>query len=199
MPKKKIYPARSESDLLLFESAAACTAFVESERGRAHGFRALKPRPIYGWNPDTKKKQAIYTSEPNAGSLLTDDQLADALAKLRSYRHGDDGHKRDGARIMVAKASNRAKEYQTPHAFAPNYPDVAGANITVSRSTSTRHWKKRLADPELRPGYAKITVRLTGEHLPKGTPPKWGVKKVDTNAWQITTPNPYVYEEQDHD
>lgn len=123
------------------------------------------------------------------------------LAEQRSYTHGPDGRKRDGATIEVFKSSARSKLYMTQKGFAPNYPDLKGAQVNTSRPTVAMQWRKRLADPEIKPDHARVTVRLTGEHLPPGTPTKWVARKTADDEWTIVHPNPYVYqpEEPDHD
>jgi hypothetical protein len=161
---------------------------VASEYGQAHEYRALKPIPLHEWDVD---KGHAYLPPDNTETLATD-ELAHILGKQRSYRIGGIDSERFGASVELEYSSKNIKRYRTPCGYAPEYPDLTGAAINVSRKEAIDTWKKRLADPALKPGHAKVRVRLTGEHLPDGTPSRWEAK-LTNDGWQITHPNPYVY------
>lgn len=184
-----VYPVKaSTAPPMLFRSEAARDAFLASPQAIAHEYRALKPIPLHEWDENRQKARPVLANP----DTLSTEELARTLAKLRSYTHGPNASKRSGAETTLVYSSSKEKDFPAPKAYAPRYPDLTGATFTTSRPTLKAQWEKRLADPALKPGHARVRVRLSGEHLPDGTPPQWEAK-LTNDGWQITHPNPYIY------
>lgn len=197
---EKIYPARSKDakEVLLFRQKFDRELFLNSERARLMNFRAHEPMGVYRWDMDAQQEKLVRTPD-GPRTTLTDSELAEALARLKSYKHGDRAEKWDGAMITLSKSAGKSRDYTAPGGFAPKYPLTVGAGQIASFPSKLKNWQKRLSDPSVRPGSASVLVTLTGDHLPSGTPPKWEVKKTDDNEWRITTGNSYVYNQETND
>lgn len=201
MPNKKIYPVKSTDEKadLVFGRRADRDLFLESVRGKTGAWRALKPRNLMRFDQDAQKAAPILTAVADPKPLLNDHELADVLARLRTYKHGPNAEERDGATITLQKSAGSSRDYVAPGGYAPNYPRTSGAVITASLPARKTAWFTRLSRPSVRAGSASIIVRLTGDHLPPGTPKVWVANKIANKLWRVSSGNPYVYEPDEHD